>query len=383
MVQLKKKLGFVYEKAERELEEQILSGRLKAGDCVLSENALCATYGISRRSVRTAIENLIRKGLLYRHPGKGTFVSSLKSGTGKRLAEYSIALIIPDISDPFILNICKGIQAASNHYNCNLVIKTSNGDIDRENQNIRYSIQKQEDAVIIFPNYGRFNIEELWKLKEADIPFVLIDRYFEDIETNYVCVDNVRGGFLATEHLIQCGHRKIAHLYGSHNSANDGRLAGYRQALSAYDIPCNEKWIRRFDSLDHPTGNTRFEPDMECGYANMKYLLSLSDIPTAVFAGNDYQALGAIRAIQECGLRVPDNISIVGFDELNFNPFLAIPLTTIRQPQYEIGRNAVEILLRILNGSAGSAPEHIVLPVSLVEGASCRKRHPEKAPAAE
>ena len=336
MVLLKKKLGFVYEKAEREIEEQILSGRLKAGDCVLSENALCATYGISRRSARTAIENLIRKGLLYRHPGKGTFVSSLKSGTGKRLAEYSIALIIPDISDPFILNICKGIQAASNHYNCNLVIKTSNGDIDRENQNIRYSIQKQEDAVIIFPNYGRFNIEELWKLKEADIPFVLIDRYFEDIETNYVCVDNVRGGFLATEHLIQCGHSKIAHLYGSHNSANDGRLAGYRQALSAYDI--------------------------------------LSDTPSAVFAGNDYQALGAIRAIQEHGLRVPEDISIVGFDELNFNPFLAIPLTTIRQPQYEIGRNAVEILLRILNGTAGTAPEHIVLPVTLVEGASCRKR---------
>ena len=113
---------------------------------------------------------------------------------------------------------------------------------------------------------------------------------------------------------------------------------------------------------------------MECGYANMKYLLALSDTPSAVFAGNDYQALGAIRAIQEHGLRVPEDISIVGFDELNFNPFLAIPLTTIRQPQYEIGRNAVEILLRILNGSAGSAPEHIVLPVSLVEGASCRKR---------
>ena len=158
MAILKKKLSFVYEKAEQEIEAQILDGRLKAGDCVLSENAICSIYGISRRSARSAIENLIRKGLLYRRPGKGTFVSSLKSGTGNRIAEFSIALIIPDISDLFILKICEGIQAAANQYNCNLVIKTSNGDIDRENQNIHYSIQRQEDGVIIFPNYGRFNV---------------------------------------------------------------------------------------------------------------------------------------------------------------------------------------------------------------------------------
>ena len=89
MAILKKKLSFVYEKAEQEIEAQILDGRLKAGDCVLSENAICSIYGISRRSARSAIENLIRKGLLYRRPGKGTFVSSLKSGTGNRIAEFS------------------------------------------------------------------------------------------------------------------------------------------------------------------------------------------------------------------------------------------------------------------------------------------------------
>ena len=383
MAILKKKLSFVYEKAEQEIEAQILDGRLKAGDCVLSENAICSIYGISRRSARSAIENLIRKGLLYRRPGKGTFVSSLKSGTGNRIAEFSIALIIPDISDLFILKICEGIQAAANQYNCNLVIKTSNGDIDRENQNIHYSIQRQEDGVIIFPNYGRFNVEELWRLKDSGLPFVLIDRYFEDIDTNYVGVDNIRGGYLATSHLIRLGHRRIAHLYGSRGSANDGRLAGYRQALSDNEIPCNEKWIRRFEDLALKSGGSRFEPDVECGYENMKHLLRFSEIPTAVFAGNDYQALGAVKAIKEQRLRIPEDIAIVGFDELTINPFLEIPLTTIRQPIYEIGRNAVEILLRkIAEQDTGkrASTERIILPVELVIGASCgakcrKRRH--------
>ena len=380
METLKKNIGFVYDKAEKDLEEQILSGRLKAGDCVLSENSISAAYGISRRSARTAIDHLIQKGYLYRRPGKGTFVASFKSGSFNRIAEYSIALIIPDLSDPFILNVCKGVQAAANQYNCNVVIKTSNGDIDRENQNIRYSIQQQEDAVIIFPNYGRFNVEEIWKLKAAKIPFVLIDRYFEDIESNYVCVDNTNGGFLATEHLIKLGHRRIAHLYGSRNSANDDRLAGYRKALSQYNILCDEKYIRRQEDLPaNANDDNRFEPDIECGYVNMKFLLDMPQRPTAVFAGNDYQALGAIRAIREYGLSVPDDISIVGFDELNFNDFLAVPLTTIRQPQYDIGSAAVKTVLRLLTeGENDNGFEHIVFPITLIEGASTKAYSPAK-----
>ena len=373
METLKKNITFVYEKAEKDLEEQILSGRLKANDCVLSENSISAAYGISRRSARTAIDHLIQKGYLYRRPGKGTFVSSFKSGSFNRIAEYSIALIIPDLSDPFILNVCKGVQAAANEHNCNLVIKTSNGDINRENQNIRYALQQQEDAIIIFPNYGRFNVEDICKLKAAKIPFVLIDRYFADIESNYVCVDNTNGGFLATEHLIKLGHKRIAHLYGSKNSANDDRLAGYRKALAKYDIPTNENYIRKQEDLTFTNTDNRFEPDIECGYANMMYLLNLPQAPTAVFAGNDYQALGAYRAIKEKKLSVPEDISIVGFDELNFNDFLAVPLTTIRQPQYDIGSAAVKAVLRILTERPQEDSfEHVVFPVTLVQGSSTK-----------
>jgi DNA-binding LacI/PurR family transcriptional regulator len=367
---LKKDTGFVYDKLEQEIQEQILGGKLKAGDCILSESRLCEHYGISRRSVRTAIDNLIAKGLLYKKQGKGCFVVSLKSGTGMKLAKYSIALIIPDISDIFILTLCEGIQHAANRMNCNLVIKTSNGDVNRENQNIHYSLQQQEDGVIIFPNSGRANLDALLRLNDAGIPFVLIDRKFDDLDANFVGVDNVNGGYLATEHLIKLGHRKIAHLYGSKGSANDGRLQGFRKAMSDHGISCDENMIRCFEHLNIISSENRFEPDMEGGYENMKFLLRRKTPPTAIFAGNDYQAIGAIRAIHEAGLKVPDDISVVGFDDLKINPLLKIPLTTVHQPQHEIGQTALALLIqKIEELRAGKHTETIqrLLPVYLHE----------------
>ena len=374
MSELHKKLSCVYDRFESEIENQIRNGILKAGDCVISENAAAAKYGISRRSARTALEHLVEKGLLFRKPGKGTFVASLRSGSYSELAAHSIALILPALSDIFLLMICEGIQYGVNLYNCSMVIKTANGDAEQENRNIRYAVQQQEDGVIIFPNSGRVNVAPILKLKEAKIPFVLIDRKFQDIETDFVGSDNFAGGKMATEYLIRSGCRKIAHLYGTNGSANDDRLAGYRRALADHNIPCDEKLIRRVSDLGEIQESVRFEPDTISGYRNMKKLLEEKIVPDGVFAGNDYQALGAIRAIREAGLKVPDDISVIGFDELKFNPYLETPLTTVRQNQHEIGRHAVEILLsRINQPEEHFSPREVIVPVELVIGKTTRK----------
>lgn len=376
MTVLKKKSVRVYDQFERETEEQILSGALKAGDCILSEHEIAAHYRISRRSARTAIDHLIEKGLVVRRAGIGTFVSALKPGTQARCAKYSVSVILPDISDVFLMTVCEGIQQAAHDFNCYTVFKSSHGDIDYENQNILFSLQGQDDGVIIFPNYGRGNLEALLKLKEGGIPFVLLDRRFPDLETNYVGVDNCAGGYLACEHLIRTGCRRIVHLYGTSGSANDERLNGYRQALSDYGIPASEKWIRRFSDLglSHTSGSVRFEPDMESGYRNMQYFLSRKEIPDGVFAGNDYQALGALRAIREAGLKIPDQVAVVGFDELKFNPYLEQPLTTIRQPQIDLGYQSLKLLIdEIRDPSGSSTPSVIRLPVRLVQGKTTRE----------
>ena len=375
MTVLKKNSVKVYDRFEHETEEQILNGVLKAGDCILSEHEIAAHYRISRRSARTAIDHLIDKGLVVRRAGIGTFVAALKPGTQSRCAKYSASVILPDISDVFLMTVCEGIQQAAHEFNCHLAFKSSHGDIDFENRNILFSLQRQDDGVIIFPNYGRGNLESLLKLKEAGIPFVLLDRRFPDLETNYVGVDNVTGGYLACEHLIRTGCRRIVHLYGTSGSANDERLAGYRRALSDYGIPGSEKSIRRFSDLgpSHTHGSVRFEPDMESGYRNMQYFLSLEEQPDGVFAGNDYQALGALRAIREAGLKIPDQISVVGFDELKINPYLEQPLTTIRQPQAELGYQALKMLIGEISGQSKSVGSSVIrLPVQLVQGKTTR-----------
>jgi DNA-binding LacI/PurR family transcriptional regulator len=368
---LNKNISYVYSELERDLEAQIRGGLLKPGECILSENELSQKYGVSRRSSRKAVSNLVEKKLLYRLAGKGTFVSDSCMVQSSSLSHVAISFIVPDIDDIFISEVCRGVQAAANEFCCNLIIQSSNGCIEKENENIEFSLERRIDGAIIFPNWGRANIDAVYKLKERGVPFVLIDRYFRDIDTDYVVVDNRNGAFKATERLIGLGHRKIAHLYGTEGSANDDRLDGYRDALAVAGIVYNPEYVKRTDTDAVLLGSDRFEPDKQSGYDNMKKLLALKDPPTAVFAGNDYQAIGAIQAIKDAGLKAPDDLAVVGFDDLKFSGLLEPPLTTVRQPKSEIGSKAFEVLLEKINSSVPVPRRHIVLETELVIRRSC------------
>lgn len=370
---LRKDISYVYAGVERDLIEQIRDGHLKAGECILSENEISRKYNISRRSSRKAIDNLIEQNLLYRIPGKGTFVAGDNDVSRRTEAAFTISYIVPDIDDLFIAEICHGLQDAANQNHCNLLIQSSNGDINQENQNIKYLINHSISGAIIFPNWGRVNIDALVRLKEKKIPFVLIDRYFSDFDTNYVVVDNSRGAYEATCRLAANGHRKIAHLYGTAGSANDERLNGYLTALGESGIVYNSAYVIKMNPLLNRGDGDRFEPDMEGGYQGMRTLLALPEPPTAVFAGNDYQAIGAMRAIKEAGLKVPDEIAVIGFDDLKISPLLEVPLTTIRQPKYEIGQVALHILLEKLKRPYDDETNyrHEILKTELVIRKSC------------
>ncbi|MFA6715793.1 MAG: GntR family transcriptional regulator [Victivallaceae bacterium] len=372
---LKRDVTYVYSGVESDLIDQIRSGTLKPHECILSENEISRKYNISRRSSRKALDNLVEKGLLYRMAGKGTFVADIKDASGSlSLCRYTFAFIVPDIDDIFISEICKGLQEAANSSRCNLIIQSSNGDIEKENVNIEYALQQHVNGVIIFPNWGKANIDVIYRLKEAKIPFVLIDRYFKDFDTDYVVVNNRRGAFDMTSYLIRLGHRKIAHLYGTEGSANDERQEGYRDALALAGIVYKTEYVKKINMEMRLNGEDRFEPDRQGGYENMQKLLALKEPPTAVFAGNDYQAIGAMRAIKDAGLKVPEDISVAGFDDLKFSPLLETPLTTVRQPKKEIGLEAFDILLRKVSGKSGGEPVKLVLDTEIVVRKSCSEK---------
>jgi DNA-binding LacI/PurR family transcriptional regulator len=202
-----------------------------------------------------------------------------------------------------------------------------------------------------------------------------VDRYYPDFDTDYVIVDNYGGAYNAVMHLIKHGHRKIAHLYGAAGSANDARLQGYLTALGESGIVYRPAYVRKMSADIIRRNGDRFEPDMEGGYQGMLELLALPEPPTAVFAGNDYQAIGAMRAIKEANKKVPDEVAIIGFDDLKFSSLIEVPLTTVRQPKYEIGQAALRILLEKMKhhestGKVGPY-RHEVLNTELVLRASC------------
>ena len=195
------------------------------------------------------------------------------------------------------------------------------------------------------------------KIQGYDIPFVQIGRppQASAHAISYVDVDNEAGAYLATSHLIQLGYRRIGQLATAHNTAGADRDAGYRHALADRGLPIDESLIEVSDFSEAG------------GYAAMRALLERQ--PEAVFAQSDAIALGAIRALRDRGLRVPDDIAVVGFDDMPLAASADVPLTTVRQPIYRTGMLAVETLIDIVRTSPAPA-RHIVLPVELVIRAS-------------
>jgi LacI family transcriptional regulator len=196
------------------------------------------------------------------------------------------------------------------------------------------------------------------KLDRLRQPYVMIDRPFSNLDrSNYVSVDNVRAAEIATGHLIQLGRRRIAHITGmmTISDAHD-RLTGYKNALRAAGLPVDYRMI--VESVFN----------YESGYRAMQVLLPHK--PDGLFAANDTAAAGALQAIYEAGLRVPEDISVVGFDDVDIAVKTTPPLTTIRQPVSAKGEAAARLLVDLINGRV-SAPQHIILPTELIIRQSC------------
>jgi LacI family transcriptional regulator len=186
--------------------------------------------------------------------------------------------------------------------------------------------------------------ESLRSLLEEDVLVVLIDRRVPGIDVDVVLSDNRQGGYLATRHLIDLGHSRIACLAGPSNvTPSSERVTGYLQALREAGLAPDEKLI--------VSGNFR----AESGFQIIQDLLRLPEPPTAVFASNDLMAIGAMRAAAQNGLRVPEDISIVGFDDIELASYVIPALTTVRQPKSEMGKAAVELLIRQTKTGKGSA----------------------------
>lgn len=273
----------------------------------------------------------------------------------------SIALIVPDISNPFFANVTRNIQKKVSGYGYSLIVCNTDENIQIEKEQIELMRRKNVEGFIIMP--VGIDFRHLLELKSDKIPLVLLDRSFEELQVDSVAINNYKGGLLATEYLIQNGHRLIAIIQGlEETTTNKKRLEGYLYALKNNRISIYEEFI---------VGG---QYSKASGYEATTALLQLDPTPTAIFATSDVITLGVYQALYEEQLRIPDDMSVISFDDIDFAEFLKSPLTVVRQPENLMGLKAVDLLFnRIMKGTSGAEVERIVLEPELVIRESVKK----------
>ncbi len=321
-------------------------------------------------SVSTVSRVLNRKGTKHRisadteslvlRAAKDLNYSANHLARGLRLKKTNtIGLIAPDISNPFFAQVIKRVQKIAHGLGYSLVVCNSDENLDLETEQVGLLYRRRVDGLIAMPVGQQSSHFAEWI--GGDVPLVMVDRCFDMLDVDTVIVDNYRGAYEATEHLIKLGHDRIAVVQGLvGTSTNTARLDGYREALAAHGRATDPRLIVGGDFRQ------------EKGYAETKRLLDLDQPPTAIFATGDLITLGALQAIYERDLQIPGDVSLVSFDDFDFAPFLRCPLTAVQQPKEEMGEVAVRLLIERL-GDPTKAPQQVVLQPTLVVRESVRR----------
>lgn len=277
----------------------------------------------------------------------------------KRQCTETIGLVLGDISNPYSTELANGVRETLSARGFSLFICISEHSAKEDIAAIGALVNHSVDGLIVATRSNKGGDEYLREIVESNVPVVVIGRDFQHAEVDFVSTDNLLGGFEATRHLIDLGHRRIGFIGATLSGGSSlKRLQGYLKALEQYKIPVDERLITGpKEAISEVPGYST----EKIGYEGMKRLLSLPERPTAVFARNDFTAIGAMTAIKEANLRIPEDIAIVGFDDIPLAVHTSPALTTVRQPMHLQGQLAAEMLLeRIKTDEIDARREHIL-----------------------
>ena len=266
---------------------------------------------------------------------------------------HTIGLIIPDISNSFFSKIARSVEKSARSMGYSTILCDTENDEELERHSLKLLRDQAVDGLLIAPvGTESSHIEDI---QRSGMPMVLIDRFFESVDVPYVTSDNFAGAYEAVTHLIDRGHKAIVYVQGVPNSKpNLERLRGYRQALHDRGITFREDFVR---------GNSFDEQD---GYESTHALLSHEPGPTALFVSSAVGSLGAMRACMDLGRSIPEDVSIIGFDEYPYAQLLSPPLSTIAQSTETLGERASTMLLDWLENGERPKQDAVVLDTTLV-----------------
>jgi LacI family transcriptional regulator/LacI family repressor for deo operon, udp, cdd, tsx, nupC, and nupG len=308
----------------------------------------------SKRSVKAETRDHIQKvmrDLNFRPKG---IARNLKNGA----QDKSIGIIVKDINYPFYTTIISGVREYANNLGYSLIVTSSENDHEYEKKYASLFSAKDIKGAIIAPLVdGAAEIEHLFKLKMLNYPFVLLEDVL-GIQANVVAIDNLNAIKQAVTYLIESGHKKIVHFAGpTQSSHTQERIEGFRHAFSECTLAFKKEMIVSIGSK-HDESFCR----------TLEYFKDLKreDYPTAIVCFNDQQALAVMMALKELNLNIPNDVSIVGIDDIFYAKIYPVPLTTIRVPQHEIGMKAAEILIKNIEATESIPIERVVLNTELI-----------------
>ncbi len=291
------------------------------------------------------------------------FPNSIAQSLQKKSTK-TIGVIVPEIKHHFFSSVISGIEDVAYTEGYTIMVCQSNESHEREVINTKALMSNRVAGILVSASQTIENSDHFRMLQKQGIPLVLFDRIYEDIGVSQVVVDDFNGAFKAVEHLIQSGYKKIAHLAGFKSlSIGYNRKQGYLAALNKYNIPIDEEMIVS-GGFDEEDGAEGFEK-----------LLEIGKQPDAIFGVNDPVIVGAYIKIKEKGLRIPEDIALVGFSDAPITMYLDPPITTVDQPGYEMGHKAVQILLEQIKNPLESyeAKTEIVETELIIRGSTVKK----------
>ncbi len=355
-----------YQVIIEDIKSKILSGDYSIGEQIPTESVMQETYGVSRHTVRKAILELSNEGFLRSEKGSGTYVSNqYQSKSSGASANKTIGVITTYISDYIFPSIIRGIESRLNKDNYSLLLASTNNDVEQEKKALEMMLSYGVDGLIVEPTKSNLynpNISYYLSFKEQDVPFTMINAYYEELEVPFFCLDDVQSSYLATNELISKGHTQIGLIAKMDDLQGKYRMKGYIKALGDAKLRFQPEHILSF--------NTETKLDL---YANLKeFLTENQDEMTALVCYNDEVGLEVVNVCRQLGISIPDKLSIIGQDNSYIAKNATINLTTLTHPQEQMGRDAADWIIKKLQGKKDLPNETYYQPV-LVEGETIKE----------
>lgn len=322
--------------------DKILNGEMIYGEKLPTEQEIGELFSVSRHTVRQSILELEKEGYIYREKSKGAFVQKLEKNKKSKMVMV-ITTYLSEYIFPFLI---KGIEEVLSKNGYDILLLSTNNEKEKEKEQLKKLLEYDVVGAIIEPTasaLGNTNLEYYKEISRNNIPYLMINAAYDKDKQSYVAIDDEKGGYTICKYLIEMGHKKIAGLFKEDDIQGIERKNGYLKALKDYNVEVDSTIVGKFKTFE--------EEFYVCGFT--KSLLSRNDRPTAIFCYNDKVAMNVIKVAREMGIRVPEDLSVVGYDnDETISTALDCGITTISHPKEELGRKAAEMLISLIEGES-------------------------------